>query len=69
MKGAGHWLFWVALVAFLIGVVINILQLIIDPGLTLLWAPLTWWRGALGAGLFAMILALWEIQKTLAAKG
>jgi hypothetical protein len=69
MKGMGHWLFWIALLAFLLGVVVNILQLFLGPEFSLLWAPLTWWRGAMGAGLFAMILALWDIQRALAARG
>jgi hypothetical protein len=48
-------------VAFLVGVVGNILELA-GGSSTILWIPLTWWRGAMGMGLYALILVIMELR-------
>ena len=65
-KGLVNALFVVSVVAFLVGVVGNLLQFA-SPGMTILWKAETWWRGSMGAGLFALILVLVQIRDLLAA--
>ena len=59
-------LFYLSVVAFVVGVVGNLLQFA-SPGMKILWEPLVWWRGSMGVGLFAMILTLFQIRDALAA--